>query len=137
MFRKPDGAGRIDVYLVNAVLGIRQDEVLLHSCARIQFHQTMGITAVGQPDITVVIETHVLACPVADESSRQFVIFRRIRTFARRIGGQVILDIHRFAELRFLEGHFLIDPHCTRLGIRPEVLDQIGKQVFTVLPRKT
>ena len=67
VFRQPDHARRIDHHFVDAVLGIRQLVVLLHSRSRVQLDQTMGIAAIGQPYVAVVVEPHVLTRAPADK----------------------------------------------------------------------
>src|SRR5436309_1958513 len=62
--------------------------------------------------------------------------FRGMDTLSSRIRRQVVLDVHRLAELRFVEGHFLLDPHRARLGRGAEVLDQICHQVVAILSRE-
>ena len=125
VFRKPDHAARIDVHFVDAVLGVRQLVVLLYSRTRIQLDQTMGIAAIGQPHIAVLIETHILAGSPSHKCRLQLVVFRRIRALARRIGRQVILDVHRLAEFGFIQRHFLLDSDGARFGVRSEVFHQI------------
>ena len=97
----------------------------------------MRISAIGQPHVAVLIETHVLTDAPADKGSRQLVEFGRIGSLAGRIRRQVVLDVQRLPEPGFIERHFLVDPNHTRLRVRSEVLDQICQQLFAVLPRET
>ena len=138
VLRQPDHAGSIDDHFMDAVLGVWQHVVFLLSRARIQLDQAMGIAAIGQPDVAVLIEAHILTGTPADKRLPvQLVEFRRIRSLARRIRRQVVLDVHRLAELGFVERHFLLDADRARLGAEAEVLDQVRKQVFAVLQRET
>ena len=119
---------------MDAVLRIRQHEIFLNSRTRVELDQAMRIAAVGQPHVSVVIEPYILTCASADESGLQILVLGSMITLTRRIRRQVILDVHGLAELRFVQRHFLVDPHGARLRIRTEVLDQIRKQVLAVLP---
>ena len=110
VLRQPDHAASIDDHFMNAVLGVWQHVVFLLSGARIQLDQAMGVTAIGQPHVPILIEANILTGTPADKgTARQLVEFRRFRSLARRIRRQVVLDVHRLAELGFIERHFLLD----------------------------
>ena len=123
---------------MNAVLGVWQHVVFLLSGARIQLDQAVGVAAIGQPDIPILIEANILTGTAADKGhSRQLAEFRRFGPLARRIGRQVVLHVHRLAELGFIKRHFLLDADRARLGPEAEVLDHVRMEVFAVLQRET
>ena len=126
VLRQPDHTGSIDKDFMDAVLGVWQHVVFLLSGARIQLDQAMGVAAIGQPYVAVLIEANILTGTSADKRLRQLVEFRRFRSLARWIRRQVVLDVHRLAELGFIERHFLLDADRTRLAAEAEVLDQVA-----------
>src|SRR5262249_17459772 len=95
--------------------------------------EAMRIAAVGQPDIAVLVESHILADAPADERARQLAELWSIVALTRGIRWEVILHVHGLAQLGLVEGHLLVDAHCPRFAALSEVLDQVCEQVLAIL----